>query len=253
MNCTEILFSPTGGTKRAADILAGALADAVKIVDLTDAAGNFSGQSLEGCDIAVIAVPSFGGRVPQTAAGRLTKMNGQGTKAVLVCVYGNRAYEDTLAELADAAKQANFAVIAGVAAVAEHSIMHQYAAGRPDAQDKASLEAFAGKIREKLAGGAADEPKLPGSLPNKKAGNMGVVPKAGSACTGCGRCAGRCPVQAISKNDLKRADKAVCISCMRCVTECPAKARSVNKALVSAAALAIKKACSVRKECELYL
>lgn len=253
MNCTEILFSPTGGTKRAADILAGALADTIKVVDLADASADLSGQSWDGCDIAVIAVPSFGGRVPAAAAGRLAKLNGQGTKAVVVCVYGNRAYEDTLAELADAAKQAGFAVIAGAAAVAEHSILHQYAAGRPDAQDKANLEAFAGKIREKLAGGAADEPKLPGSLPNKKAGNMGVVPKAGSACTGCGRCAERCPVQAIGKDDLKRADPKKCISCMRCVAECPAKARSVNKALVGAAGLAIKKACSVRKECELFL
>ena len=72
--------------------------------------------------MAVIAVPSYGGRVPGTAAGRLGAIRGNGARAVLVCVYGNRAYEDTLVELQDIAKQAGFRVTAAVAAVAEHSI-----------------------------------------------------------------------------------------------------------------------------------
>ena len=44
-----------------------------------------------------------------------------------------------------------------------------------------------------------------------------------------------------------------CIGCMRCVKQCPHKARKVNGAMVSIAAMAIKKACSVRKENELFL
>lgn len=46
-------------------------------------------------------------------------MQGNGARAVLVCVYGNRAYEDTLVKLEDAAVQAGFQVVAGVAAIAE--------------------------------------------------------------------------------------------------------------------------------------
>lgn len=56
--------------------------------------------------MAVIAVPSYAGRVPAPAVQRLTAMQGNGARAVLVCVYGNRAYEDTLVELEDAAVQA---------------------------------------------------------------------------------------------------------------------------------------------------
>ena len=37
-------------------------------------------------------------------------------------------------------------------------------------------------------------------------------------------------------------------SCMRCVKQCRANARKVNGAMVSIAAMAIKKACSTRKE-----
>ena len=49
------------------------------------------------------------------------------------------------------------------------------------------------------------------------------------------------------------ADSKLCIGCMRCVKQCPKNARKVNGLMVSIAGMAIKKACSVRKENELYL
>ena len=90
-------------------------------------------------DLAVIAVPSYAGRVPAVAVQRLAAVKGNGARAVLVCVYGNRAYEDTLVELADTAKEAGFRVMAAVSAIAEHSIARQFAAGRPDAEDAQRL------------------------------------------------------------------------------------------------------------------
>ena len=165
-----------------------------------------------------------------------------------VCVYGNRAYEDTLVEMEDAAKESGFQVVAAVAAVAEHSIMPQYAAGRPDASDKKQLEQFA----ERIAGRTEAVVSIPGNRPYKKAGGAGLVPKVGKSCTKCGLCAENCPVQAIDPASFT-ADAKKCISCMRCVKQCPEKARNVNGAMVSIAAMAIKKACSVRKENELYM
>ena len=61
-----------------------------------------------------------------------------------------------------------------------------------------------------------------------------------------------CPVQAIDPVSFK-ADSKKCIGCMRCVKKCPDDARKVNGVMVSIAAMAIKKACSVRKENELFL
>ena len=49
------------------------------------------------------------------------------------------------------------------------------------------------------------------------------------------------------------ADPKLCIGCMRCMKQCPKDARKVNGLMVSIAGMAIKKACSVRKENELYL
>ena len=255
MGVVQIVFSPTGGTKKVADVITSEWGQPVRTVDLSDAEADFDSVSLEKGDVAVIAVPSFGGRVPAPATERLKKIHGNQAFAVLVCVYGNRAYEDTLVELSDAAQESGFQVAAGIVAIAEHSIMHQYAAGRPDENDQKELREFAAKIWKKIEEnkGEMAAPSLPGNRPYKKAGGGGMVPKADKNCIGCGLCASICPVQAISKEDPTVTDSSKCISCMRCVARCPQKARKLNSVMVSAAALAMKKVCSVRKDNELFI
>ena len=255
MNVSQIIFSPTGGTKQVADIITKEWEMPVNKIDLSNAKTNYSALILEKDTIAVIAVPSFGGRVPAPAIQRISQIHSNQTPCVIVCVYGNRAYEDTLLELHDAAEKCGFKVIAAIAAIAEHSIMHQYAAGRPDSKDKSELQRFAMKILEKINNHTAEisTPEIPGNRPYKKAGGVSLVPKADKKCTNCGLCAKNCPAQAISTDNLRITDANTCISCMRCVAKCPQSARKVNSALVSAAALAMKKACSTRKENELYI
>lgn len=254
MTCDLILFSPTGGTEKVARLLCAAIASDTRTVDLTDAGFGGIDLSARAGEAAVIAVPSYGGRVPPLAAERLRKVRAGGLPCVLLCVYGNRAYEDTLAEMEDLAKECGFRVAAAVAAVAEHSIMHQYAAGRPDVTDRKNLKAIGAKIGAKLVAGRVDmETAIPGGRPYKKGGGVPLVPKAGADCVSCGLCARSCPAGAISASDLKSADGKKCIACMRCVARCPRGARKVNELMVSAAALAIRKACSMRKECEVYL
>lgn len=253
MKIYELCFSPTGGTQKVSNILTDALAAEVVRVDLTDSKTNFGTIELTKEDTAVIAVPSYGGRVPTTAAERLAAVQGNGARAVLICVYGNRAYEDTLVELQDIAKQAGFRVIGAVAAVAEHSIARQFAAGRSDEQDARQLSQFAEQIRAKLSGGDAAEPAIPGNRPYKKAGGAGMVPKPTKACTQCGACAKACPVQAIDPGNPKQVDEKACISCMRCVSVCPRSARKVNSAMLAAVCLMLKKVCAARKDCELFL
>ena len=126
--------------------------------------------------------------------------------------------------------------------------MPQYAAGRPDASDEAQLSDFAVRILHK----DGDVASIPGNRPYKKGGGAGLVPKVTKDCVKCGVCAKSCPVDAINTESLV-ADSKKCISCMRCVKLCSHDARKVNSVMVSVAALAIKKACSVRKENELFL
>ena len=253
MKVYEIIFSPTGGTKKVSDILTNELSNEIQTIDLTDSNNSFHDVILSHDDIAVIAVPSYGGRVPEPATKRLAEIKGNNAKAIIMCVYGNRAYEDTLVELQDTAKQAGFKVISAIAAVAEHSIAHQYAAGRPDTEDKAQLSEFANKIKKKISSEVTSELLLSGNRPYKKSSSGGMIPKATKNCNQCGICADECPVQAIDKNNSMTADSKKCISCMRCVTVCPQSARQVNKVMLSTIGLALKKVCSERKDCELYI
>lgn len=118
--------------------------------------------------------------------------------------------------MADAARACGFRVIAVIAAVAEHSILPQYATGRPNAADGAQLANFAAWI----AGKDSEVAPLPGNRPYKKSGGAGLVPKATRDCTRRGLCAEKCPVQAIDPADLT-ADAKACIGCMRCVRQHP--------------------------------
>lgn len=117
-----------------------------------------------------------------------------------------------------------FQVIAAISAVAEHSIIHEYAAGRPNLDDYKVLAKFGEQVLEKASSNDFSKPSIPGNRPYKKA-RSGMIPKAGSACT----------------------------SCMRCVSICPAHARKISSLMTSIAATAIKKACSVEKANELFM
>lgn len=131
MSVYEIWFQSHRWYRKGSGYAGKGLAEDIQSVDLTDSSVKFSDVALEKEDIAVIAVPSYGGRVPGTAAERLSAIRGNGARAILVCVYGNRAYEDTLVELQDIAKQAGFRVLSAVAAIGGASIARQFATGRP--------------------------------------------------------------------------------------------------------------------------
>lgn len=253
MKIYEFCFSPTGGTKKVADILAGGLQGDIVPVNLTDYKAQFQNLTLNREDIAIVAVPSYGGRVPAIAVERLAMLNGNNIRTVLVCVYGNRAYEDTLLELEDTVKQAGFHVIAAVAAIAEHSIARQFASGRPDMKDEEQLSDFAEQIRDKLSDGNISIPEIPGNRPYRKAGGTCMIPKPMKGCTNCKICAKECPVQAIDYENTKKVNKKICISCMRCISVCPHSVRRLNPVMLSAAGIALKKVCSERKECELFI
>lgn len=252
MRCQVIAFSPTGGAAKAAEVVADALGDSKSLVDLTDSTRDFSSVVMDEGEVALIAAPCFAGRVPAVAMERLASIAGNGVPCVVMNVYGNRAFDDALLEMADGARKAGFNVVAGIAAIAEHSIMHQFAAGRPDKTDSERLAELAAVVRRALdEGRAVEAPAIPGNRPYLKAKAIPLVPAYAGSCSRCGRCAADCPTAAIDGETL-RADKERCIACMRCVVECPDDARKVNSLMVKAASLAIKKEAEKPKDPELF-
>ena len=256
MRKVQCYFSPTGGTRRVAELLVrgwGSQADAWEAVDLSKPGEAEKIGALSVGDVCIAAVPVFGGRIPAPAAAALRKLCGNGARAVAAAVYGNRAYEDALLELKDALEEAGFCCIAGITAVAQHSIIHEVAAGRPDARDEEQLAGFAAAVRALLEKGRPGVLRVPGNRPYKEYRVSSMAPRTTEACIKCGQCAGTCPVGAIPPDAPNTTDAAACISCMRCVAVCPQKARYIEAPLRETLAGKLAKACPARKDNELFL
>ena len=203
-------------------------------------------------DICLAAVPSFAGRVPVPAAQRLEKMQGNGARIILMTVYGNRHYDDTLVELSDLLTQAGFRPVAAVAAVAEHSIDRRFAKGRPDADDRAELESFGKTIRRRLEEGECPALDLPGNRPYKALAPMLSKPLPNEDCAQCGTCAKVCPVDAIDPEDAANTDQNICASCMACQAACPNGGRQVPGPILEKLKAFLEPVCQGRKPNEFF-
>ena len=106
MRYTQLVFSPTGGGRKAAGLLSAAISDRFETIDLSLTLNGQKSARFSEEDVCLIAVPCFGGRVPEIALTRLAQTSGGGARTILLCAYGNRADEDTLPELRDAARKA---------------------------------------------------------------------------------------------------------------------------------------------------
>ena len=203
--------------------------------------------------LCYLASPVYGGRIPSPAVQTLRRMQGSRTPAVLVAAYGNREYDDALLELADIAAANGFIPFAAAALIAEHSIMHSVAAGRPDAQDakksKRSAHSYGKAVH--IRGALSSFRKR--TRPYKEFGGVPMKPKAGRSCTGCGICAALCPAHAIPANVPSCTDKDACISCMRASRCVPSTPRRLNPVMLRTAESAFYQKHNARREPEFIL
>ena len=205
--------------------------------------------------LTILAVPSFGGRVPAPVAQRLAQMKGCGP-AVLLSVYGARASEDTLVELYDLAVGAGYCPIAAGEFVARHSIATSIAVHRPDEKDIAQARALGKQALDlalELLPNARPVLELPGNRPYKNFGGSAVHPRASEDCVECSRCADQCPVGAIPVEDLRDTDPNQCITCMRCVAVCPVQARSLPEAALDAVTEKLSRVCDENRAAQIWL
>ncbi|MDO5527448.1 MAG: EFR1 family ferrodoxin [Prevotella sp.] len=252
MNIHQIMFSPTGGTRRVCEYICDGIDQKPSVTDLCVKERQIRLPEIHEEDLVIIAMPVFAGRVPALAVDRLKRIQSNHAKCVVVAVYGNRAYDDALLEMQDVATEMGFRVVAAVSAVAEHSIARVYAAGRPDAEDRKELAAFGVTIINKVESMDTYNPlSLPGNRPYR-AGNTGPFPTADERCTGCGTCRELCPADAIPADNLRSVNKEACISCMRCLSVCPTKVRNIGQVKVMVTEK-LKTLCATRKSNELFV
>jgi len=230
-----IYFSPTATTRKIIEEIAkgfGAVSPGhVNLTPLESKQGTL--PAIRG-EVAFIGMPVYAGRLPSEAVSRFKRINGMGIPAVIVVVYGNRAFDDALIELRDIAMEAGFRPIAAGAFIGEHSFSTdevKLSYHRPDPDDLRQAAQFGKLIGQKMGGipSVTDIPVLnvPGNHPYLETRlPKDAAPVSQSFCTCCQTCATVCPTGAISlKDNTMTTDASLCILCSACVKSCTTGAR----------------------------
>lgn len=257
-----IYFSPTQTTRKVIDGIAQGLQAATEqCFDLTlpGAIANTNREVTQ--DLAIIGSPVYAGRLPSVMLARFKQIKGNGRPAVIVVVYGNRAFEDALIELRDASVEAGFRPIAAAAFVGEHSYSTSdlpIAEGRPDASDMLAAQNFGKELRKKLmaeANGPNELLQVPGNFPYKEIQMFsGIAPSVNEAlCSRCGKCVPVCPAAAIDKANPMNTARDLCIRCCACVKVCPGSAKILDDPGIKQVARWLYANFSIRKEPEIFL
>jgi len=258
-----IYFSPTRTTRKVIECIAqGAQFATVEHLDLTPPDARTQNIVEVHDELAIIGSPVYNGRVPVDAVSRLLRLKGYGTPAVLVVMYGNRAFEDALLELSDLTLEAGFKPVAAGVFIGEHSYSSNstpIAAGRPDMEDLRKAKEFGRMIHEKMQKTRAlDEMvplQVPGNFPYKDRGGLSnISPVTHEAvCAKCEQCASVCPTAAITVKDSVVTDLSMCIRCCACVKACSTEARRMEDPRIRHVAEQLSMNCRTRKEPETYI
>lgn len=205
-------FSATFSTKRIVREIASQFQKPVIEYDITsDVLKDDVSLGSDG-DLLIVGVPSYAGRVPEMAVRPLRRFLGNNTPAIIVSVYGNRAYDDTLIELKDLVESHGFKLLSAAAVIAQHSIFPKIAEGRPNADDTEKLHDFASKSRELLLKipkmFAVSRLMVKGNRPYRDTKPIPLHPEGSKGkCTSCHACVKMCPVGAITMGNPTRPTK----------------------------------------------
>lgn len=247
-----IYFSPTRTTRKIVEqIAAGLNSGEVEHYDLTRMPAGLDMQLVDG--VAIIGVPVYAGRVPEIFLKRVQNLSATGVPAVLVALYGNRAFEDALVELRDVAMSMGFAVVAAGTFIGEHSYStstQPIAANRPDVADLQNAREFGTVIARQLQESIRRAtPEIPGDVPYKERAPLGgIAPETDrGVCTLCATCANVCPTFVIRVDGEVITEVENCIMCCACVKNCPEKARELKHPMVEARREMLINNCSEHK------
>ena len=272
-----ISFSPTGGTERVCAEIAKALSDRLQA---PSEGGSLNGPEarkrvyeFSASDLLVIACPTYAGRLPNKIAPDLRSiLRGNRTPAVAVVTFGNRAFDNALAELVMLLSGNGFYPVSAGAFVTRHAFTDALGL-RPAILDLWEMRSFAARTAEILLHSDAfpasatvpdsipasatlsvtvpGDPDAPYYVPKGLDGNpanfLKAKPKVNGRCNQCGACAAMCPTGAINPRDASDVS-GICIKCQACVRRCTRQARYFDDPAFLSHVAALERDCVDPKE-----
>lgn len=233
-------FSPTGGMLQVAqhmgDRLGALLGAEVEYHSYTLLREREELPQVEAGDFVVWATPVYAGRIPNKTLDYVRRaLRADGNPAIALVTFGNRAYDNALAELVGLMVEGGMKPVGAVAMVTRHAFSDTLGAGRPNEDDLAALDSFAAQVAEKLltfnsqlstidVPGEAHPERYytPLKTNNAPAGFLKAKPSCNSElCTCCGECLEVCPMGSIGVKDGMPTFDGICIKCQACRRHCP--------------------------------
>lgn len=254
-----VYFSATNTTKKVLH----AIADGIGLVECQEydiTQGQIKKVEFTNNELVVFGVPVFSGRIPELTITALNKFIGDNTPAIVVCLYGNRDYDDALLELRNTIAANNYTILSAGAFIGQHSIFPQTASNRPDPLDLDIANKFGEQSLAYLAKYSSSqevdlnipEVIVKGDFPYRKTKPIPLKPSTNRSCILCGKCARNCPTQAIPLDNPRKTDSSLCISCGRCIFICPENSRNFRGLTYQVVSKKFNRDNIVRKEPELF-
>lgn len=233
-------FSPTGGTMQVATRLAESMAERlcaeVEYHSYTLPKEREVMPVFDAEDIVIWATPVYAGRIPNKTLDYVRDaIRAEGNMSVALVTFGNRAYDNALAELVSLMGDGGMRTVGAAAMVTPHVFSDTLGASRPNADDIAALDDFAAKVAEKIlssSNGIIPALKVPGEAhpdkyytPLKSTNTPAVFLKAKPSCNSercirCGKCQQVCPMGSIILDGGVPMFNGICIKCQACRLTC---------------------------------
>ena len=243
-----VYFSPAGSTKDVAERIAAKIASALNVpftgIDFTLPEGRKEKYRFASDELVVFGTPTYAGRIPNKAL----------------------PFDSSLTELVEEMGKNGFRVLAAAAWTCRHVFSPLLAAGRPNEEDHAKMDAFAEECAARVQSAEAaawappvvrgGEPVAPYYVPKGVDGLPAKFLKAKpltdmDKCTKCGICAKVCPLGSISFEDFSEVP-GICIKCQACVVKCPEGAKYFEDAAFLSHVKMLEQNFTRRSEPECY-
>lgn len=237
-----LYFSPTGSTEKYAKALANgaaaALACPAEAEPFTLPHEREALRQFSGGELLVIGSPTYAGKLPNKILPEFKeKLRGNQTPVLLFVTYGNRNFDNSLAELATVLRENGFLPLAAAAFACRHAFSDKICGERPRGEELAAARDFAARAARGLASMTVEiftadstalpipgDAEAPYYVPRGEDGNPAKFLKAKpktdlKKCRHCGVCAAHCPMGSIDAVDTANVP-GICIKCQACVRGC---------------------------------